>query len=65
MHSLVKQLREATDYPWQDCLEAARMTTDIRVAVELLPGIWRKRNGVEYRGECTRTVKPGYEWIWE
>lgn len=41
------------------------MTTDIRVAVELLPGIWRKRNGVEYRGECTRTVKPGYEWIWE
>lgn len=54
MNDLAKRLREQTDYPWQDCIEAASRTTNYELAREMLPGIWRERHGIEWRGETTR-----------
>lgn len=53
MNDLAKALREHTDYPWQDCIEASNRAGDYEMAREMLPGIYRKRMGIEYRGETS------------
>lgn len=54
MNDLAKKLRENTNYSWQDCIEAANRADDYDEAREMLPAVYRQRNGIEWRGETTR-----------
>jgi hypothetical protein len=54
MNEVAKRLREDTDYPWQDCIEAARRGVSYDMARELLTVIYRERKGIVWRGETTR-----------
>lgn len=41
---VAKRLRANTNYPWSDCIEAARRSGyDYSMAIELLPVIYRER----------------------